>query len=125
MINRIMSYRPLTNSPIIATFEVNAIHGIVANGNCSAMTAFNVSFMLVKSSILLKTATQNVGTIAISRVKSTRFHRAHCKLRNPSIANWPEYVPVMVLLWPAAKMPMAQMYMAAAPNVQPKKMPLL
>ena len=36
---------------------------------------------------------------------------ATCKLRNPSMANWPAYVPVMVLLCPAARTPIAQMYL--------------
>lgn len=74
---------PLTKSPIIATLDVNAIVGNTANGNCNAITAFKISFMPVKLSMLLKKATQNVGTIAIKRVNKTRFQRAHCKLRKP------------------------------------------
>ncbi len=59
---------PLTNSPIIKALDVNAIVGMTANGNCSDITAFKMSFIPVKSSILLKNATQNVGTMAMSRV---------------------------------------------------------
>jgi hypothetical protein len=74
---------PFTNSPIIAMLDVKAMHGIVANGSCSDMTAFSKSFIPVRSSILLKNAIQNVGTIAINRVKSTLFQRAHCKFKKP------------------------------------------
>ena len=81
--------------------------------------------MPVKLSMSLKNATRKVGTIAIIRVKSTRFQRAHCKFKNPSIANWPAYVPVIVEDWPAAKIPTAQIYIAAAPKAQPKNMPPL
>jgi hypothetical protein len=42
-----------------------------------------------------------------------------------SIANCPAYVPVIVLDCPAARIPTPQMYMAAAPNAQPKKTPPL
>ena len=41
------------------------------------------------------------------------------------MANWPEYVPVMVEDWPEAKMPTAHMYVQATPKVHPKKMPPL
>ena len=34
-----------------------------------------------------------------------------CKLRKPSMANCPAYVPVIVLLCPAANTPMAQTYL--------------
>lgn len=119
------TYIPLTNSPIMAAHEVKAIVGIAANGNCSDITAFSISFILVKSSILLNMARQKVGIIAMQRVTSTRHQRGHCRFRKPSIENWPAYVPVMVELWPAARMPTPQIYMAAAPNVQPRKSPPL
>ena len=48
---------------------------------------------------------------------------AHTQLT--SIANCPAYVPVIVLDCPAARIPTPQMYMAAAPNAQPKKTPPL
>ena len=46
-----------------------------------------------------------------SNISST-ISSTTCKLRNPSMANWPAYVPVMVLLCPAARTPIAQMYLA-------------
>lgn len=61
--------------------------GIAANGSWMLMTAFRISFMLVRSLIELKKARKKVGTIAIVLVKSTRFQRAHWRLRNPSMAN--------------------------------------
>lgn len=78
---------PLTNSPIMAAHEVKAMVGIAAKGSCSDMTAFSMSFMLVKSSILLNIARQKVGIIAMQRVTSTRHQRGHCRFRNPSIEN--------------------------------------
>jgi hypothetical protein len=54
---------------------------------------------------------ENVGITAIIRVTRTRCQRAHLRFKNPSIANWPEYVPVIVELWPAAKIPIAHMYL--------------
>ena len=39
------------------------------------------------------------------------------------MTNWPEYVPVIVLDCPAARIPTAQMYMAAVPKAQPRKTP--
>lgn len=78
---------PLTNSPIMAAHEVKAMVGIAANGSCSDMTAFSMSFMLVRSSILLNIARQKVGIIAMQRVTSTRHQRGHCRFRNPSIEN--------------------------------------
>jgi len=50
-------YNPLVNSPIIRGLLVNAITGSVANGSCKLITAFNRSFIPVKSLILLKNAT--------------------------------------------------------------------
>lgn len=76
---------------------MNAIVGIVANGNCRLMMAFKISFIPVKSSIWLKNAKQNVGTMAMVLVKRTRFQRAHCKFRKPSIVNWPAYVPLILI----------------------------
>jgi len=40
-----------------------------------------------------------------------------------SITNCPAYVPVIVELWPAAKIPIAHMYIEAGPNSQPKSTP--
>lgn len=124
-IETILLAMPFTNSPIIAAFDVKAISGITANGNCSVIITLRMSFIPVKSPISLKYAMQNVGTMAIVRVNKTRFQRGHSKFKNPSITNWPAYVPVIVELWPDAKMPTAQMYSAYVPIEQPKKMPTL
>lgn len=78
---------PLTNSPIIATLDVNVMVGMTANGSCNVIIVFKRSFIPVKSSMLLKYARQNVGTMAIIRVIKTRFHRGHCKFKKPSITN--------------------------------------
>jgi hypothetical protein len=43
-----ITYMPLTNSPIICGLLVKAIVGIVANGSCRLMTAFNKSFKPVR-----------------------------------------------------------------------------
>lgn len=123
--NKNKTYIPFRNSPIIWELLVNAIVGNVAKGNWRVIIAFKISFMPVKLSISLKNATRKVGTIAIIRVKRTRFQRAHCRFKNPSIANCPAYVPVIVEDWPAAKIPTAQIYIAAAPNAQPRNMPPL
>ena len=53
------------------------------------------------------------------------FHLGHWICKNPSIANCPEYVPVIVEDCPAANMPTAQIYVHAIPNVQPKNTPPL
>lgn len=45
---------PFTNSPIMATLEVNAIVGITANGSCKDITALRMSFIPVKSGISSK-----------------------------------------------------------------------
>jgi len=82
-------YIPFRNSPIIWTLLVKAIVGKVANGNCMLIIAFKISFILLKLFMSAKNATKNVGIMAIVRVKRTRFHRAHCRFKNPSIANWP------------------------------------
>lgn len=50
-------YNPLVNSPIMRGLLVNAITGSVANGSCKLITAFNRSFIPVKSLISLKNAT--------------------------------------------------------------------
>ena len=59
--------------------------------------------------MLAKRATRSVRAIAMERVNMTRFQRGHLMLRNPSMANWPAYVPVIVELSPDARMPTAQM----------------
>ena len=40
-----------------------------------------------------------------------------------SMTNCPAYVPVIVELWPAAKIPRAQIYMDGGPNSQPRNTP--
>lgn len=124
-VDRILIARPFANSPITLVLEVNVTKGMTANGSCSVMITFRKSFNTVISSMLLKYATQNVGIIAIVRVKTTRRQRTHLKFRKPSITNCPAYVPVIVADCPDAKIPMAQMYSAYMPNAQPKKIPPL
>jgi len=51
------TYNPLVNSPMMRGLLVNAITGSVANGNCKLITAFNKSFMPLRSLMLLKNAT--------------------------------------------------------------------
>ena len=58
-----------------------------------------------------KNATKKVGRTATVRVRRTLCQRFHVRFKNPSIANCPAYVPVIVELWPAAKMPIAQIYL--------------
>ena len=58
-----------------------------------------------------KNATKKVGRTATVRVRRTLCQRFHVRFKNPSIAYCPAYVPVIVELWPAAKMPIAQMYL--------------
>lgn len=53
---RIFSYRPFTNSPIIQRLLVNASTGIMANGNCKLIIAFKISFIPLRSFILVKYA---------------------------------------------------------------------
>ena len=40
-----------------------------------------------------KTASASVGTMAMQRVSRTRFQRAQCRFRKPSITNWPLQQP--------------------------------
>lgn len=82
-IKRKKCYHPLTNSPMICGLLVKAMVGIVANGSCKLMTAFNTSFIPLKSVILLKNATKNVGIIATALVNNTLFHRFQDKFKNP------------------------------------------
>lgn len=42
-----------------------------------------------------------------------------------SLKNFKTFLPVIVELCPAAKIPTAQIYIAIAPKVQPKKIPPL
>lgn len=60
----------------------------------------------------------NAGTIAIDLVSKTLYQTGNLMFRNPSITNWPEYVPVIVELYPAANKPIAQIYFAAFPKVE-------
>ena len=53
-----------------------------------------------------------VGTIAIDLVIRTLCQTGKVKFRNPSMTNWPAYVPVIVELYPAASKPTPQMYLA-------------
>lgn len=50
-------YNPFVNSPMIRGLLVNAITGSVANGSCKLITAFNRSFMPLRSLMSLKNAT--------------------------------------------------------------------
>lgn len=72
-----------------------------------------------------KTVVKIVGKIAIERVINTRCQRFHFKFKKPSIANCPEYVPVIVDDCPAANKPIAQMKRQARPNSQPRNIPLM
>lgn len=81
------TYSPFTNDPMIFLLHVKATVGITANGSCKLITAFKISFRYVKSSILLKKAVRNVGTIAILLVKRTLFHLFQRRSKKPSIAN--------------------------------------
>lgn len=60
-------------------------------------------------------------------MKGTVTYCSICKLtfncRYPVITNWPVYAPVIVLLWPAASKPSAQMYTMAGPYCSPKYCP--
>lgn len=49
-------------------------------------------------------------------VKSTLWYTGSLKFKNPSITNWPAYVPVIVELCPAANSPNAQIYLAEFPK---------
>jgi len=42
--------------------------------------------------------TQSAGIIAIDLVINTRYHIGNVKFKNPSITNYPAYVPVIVEL---------------------------
>ena len=68
----------------------------MANGSWIDINAFRMSFIPVKWLISEKYAKEKVGAIAIDRVKRTRCHLFHLRLRKPSMANCPEYVPVIV-----------------------------
>lgn len=87
--NKLISHHPFANCPIIWGLLVNAMVGIVAKGSWRLIIALRMSFIPVRSSIWLKKARQKVGTIAIVLVNRTLFHLAHCRLRKPSIVNWP------------------------------------
>ena len=78
---------------------------------CAVIQAKDMSYVPDKSSMFSKNATKKVGRTATVRVRRTLCQRFHVKFKNPSIANCPAYVPVIVELWPAAKMPIAQMYL--------------
>lgn len=77
---------------------------MIANGSwrlCSTFSqALSVSIALVLSPI--RSVTASAGPRAMIRVTKTRFHFGICKRKKPSITNCPAYVPVMVLLCPAA-----------------------
>lgn len=86
-LDRILMTIPFTKSPITVTLDVNVTSGMTANGSCRDIITLRKSFNFVKSWILLKYATQNVGIIAIVLVTTIRFQRDHRKFRKPSIAN--------------------------------------
>lgn len=61
-------------------------------------------------------ATPIAGTIAIALVNRTLFQTDNLMSRNPSITNYPAYVPVIVEDYPDASKPMAHIYFAELPN---------
>lgn len=61
-------------------------------------------------------ATPMAGTIAIALVKRTLCQTGNLISKNPSMTNWPAYVPVIVDDYPDANKPMAQIYLATEPN---------
>jgi len=69
------------------------------------------------------TGPRDIQIIHLTATLQTKQCVIHTQLT--SIANCPAYVPVIVLDCPAARIPTPQMYMAAAPNAQPKKTPPL
>jgi len=94
----------------------------------------------MKTSKQGKACTMSVGSMAAVRVMATRFQGRIFKDRNPSMTNCPAYVPacmqsaramlqpssalpVMVDDWPAAKRPIAQMYLKAGPKCSARYLP--
>ena len=61
--------------------------------------------------------------IATDRVSKTLFQTGSVKSKNPSMTNYPAYVPVIVDDCPAANKPTAQIYFALFPRLSPRISP--
>lgn len=77
---------------------------MMANGSCKLWSTFShaLNRSVARMSLSMNIVTANAGPSAIIRVSRTRCHLGILSCRNPSITNCPAYVPVMVLLCPAA-----------------------
>lgn len=98
---------PILKVPMTSSLDTKVRRGISAKGICIAWTTLSHSFKVSKEpSEVLKTIAQIiVGTIAQLLVINALNHFFILSLRKPSVINCPAYVPVMVLLCPAANKP--------------------